>query len=141
MVTNLGIRMTASLRHFLRITDIAMLAYWAVSGAAIAGLVHMPAAAMYAGYGTPMIDAWNWSFAPLDIGFAITGLVSVRLAGAGDPRWRSWAIISLVLTMCAGGMAVGFWALLGSFDLSWWIPNVILLLAPLIWLPALLRGP
>ena len=86
MVTNLGIRMTASLRHFLRITDIAMLAYWAVSGAAIAGLVHMPAAAMYAGYGTPMIDAWNWSFAPLDIGFAITGLVSVRLAGAGDPR-------------------------------------------------------
>ena len=101
----------------------------------------MPVAAMYAGYGTPMIDAWNWSFAPLDIAFAITGLVSVRLAGAGDARWRSWAIISLVLTMCAGGMAVGFWALLGSFDLSWWVPNLILLLAPLIWLPALLRQP
>ena len=141
MVANLAIRMTRSLRHFLRITDIAMLAYWAVSGGAIAGLIHLPIAAMYAGYGTPMIDAWNWSFAPLDIAFAICGLVSVRLAGAGEARWRGWAIMSLVLTMCAGGMAVGFWALLGSFDLSWWIPNLILLLAPLIWLPALLLWP
>ncbi|MFN7398528.1 MAG: DUF5360 family protein [Sandaracinobacter sp.] len=132
--------MTAGLRLFFRIVDSAMLLYWAASFAACLGLVTLPAAAMYDGYGTQMVDAWNWSFLPLDIAFAMTGLWSVRLHRQQDPRWRGLAIVSLVLTMCAGGMAIAFWVLAGDFNWSWWLPNLILLLLPLLWLPRLLAS-
>ena len=131
------IAMPDGLRTFLRIADIAMLGYWAVSAAAAGRLIALSPDAMYRGYGTPLVDAWNWSFAPLDIAFAASGLWSVRLLGRGDRSWRGWAIVSLTLTMCAGAMAIAFWALQGSFDLAWWLPNLILLLAPLAWLPRL----
>lgn len=94
---------------------------------------------MYDGYGTPVIDAWNWSFAPLDILFSLIGLLSISLAKRGDKRWRATAIISLTLTFCAGLMAVVFWALRGEFNPSWWIPNLILMTTPMIWLPRLIR--
>jgi hypothetical protein len=42
--------------------------------------------------------------------------------------------------MCAGGMAISYWALVGDLDWSWWIPNLVLLLGPLIWLPGLLAA-
>lgn len=132
--------MSGGLRTFLRIADIAMIIYWAVSAAALLRLIVLPSGAMYAGYGTPLVDAWNWSFAPLDIAFAVSGLWSVRLFVRGDAAWRGWAIVSLTLTMCAGGMAIAFWSLQGSFDLAWWLPNLILLLAPLAWLPRLVSG-
>lgn len=129
--------MPGGLRTFLRITDLAMLGYWAVSAAAALRLIAVPPDAMYSGYGTPLVDAWNWSFAPLDIAFAMSGLWSVRLLDRGDQSWRGWAIVSLTLTICAGGMAISFWSLQGSFDLGWWLPNLVLLLAPLAWLPRL----
>lgn len=131
------VAMPYGLRTFLRITDLAMLAYWGASFAAVLGLVSLPLDAMYSGYGTPLIDAWNWSFAPLDIAFALSGLWSVHLMRGGNKSWRGWAIVSLTLTMCAGGMAVSFWSLQRSFDMAWWLPNLILLLAPLAWLPRL----
>ena len=112
--------MPPGLRLFLRVVDIGMIAYWAFSVAACAGLVRPAPDLMYEGYGTASVDAWNWSFAPLDLAFAVTGLLAVRTAARGDDRWRTLAIISLVLTMCAGGMAVSYWALLGSFQPSWW---------------------
>ena len=136
MVSRLA-HMPRGLLTFLRITDLGMLGYWAVSFAAVVGLVRLPAAAMYAGYGTPVVDAWNWSFAPLDIAFAVCGLWSIRLARHGRASWKGLAIVSLTLTICAGGMAIAFWTLLKSFDPSWWVPNLILLLAPLVWLPRL----
>ena len=53
--------------------------------------------------------------------------------------WRPLALISLILTMVAGGMAVGYWTLLGEFDPAWYLPNLALLLWPLAFLPGLMR--
>lgn len=131
--------MSGGLRLFLGTVDVLMLAYWAVTALAAAGLVALPPSALYKGYDQPVMVAWNWSFMPLDVAFALAGLASVRLARAGDARWRGFAIVSLTLTMCAGGMAVGFWTLTRDFDPDWWVPNLVLLLAPLAWLPRLLR--
>lgn len=130
--------MPTGLRASLSITDVLMLLYWSLAALAAINLITLPVEAMYAGYGTPVIDAWNWSFAPLDLAFAATGLTSVHLARRGDGRWRGLALISLTLTLCAGGMAVTFWTLMGTFDLSWWLPNLALLLLPMRWLPRLL---
>ena len=88
MVTRLT-AMPCGLPTFLRITDLAMLGYWAVNIAAVLGLVSLPLAAMYSGYGTPIVDAWNWSFAPLDIAFAGAGLWSIHLMSSNDRRWPS----------------------------------------------------
>ncbi|MEO9462858.1 MAG: DUF5360 family protein [Marinomonas sp.] len=131
--------MSPSLRFFLRAVDGAMLVYWGASALACLGMLVLPAGMMYGGYGTAHVDAWNWSFAPLDLTFAIIGLWSVKLAQANDPRWRQVCLISLVLTMCAGGMAISYWAVLGEFDFSWWSANLLLLVLPMIWLPALLK--
>lgn len=45
--------------------------------------------------------------------------------------------ISLVLTQVAGLMAVGYWALLGEFDPAWFLPNLALVVWPMLFLPAL----
>lgn len=119
--------------------DGGMLAYWLVATLACFGLVHLPPDAMYQGYGDPVIDAWNWSFAPLDLGFSLLGLVSVALARRGDRRWRPVALISLALAFCAGLMAISFWALRGDFSIGWWLPNIALMAIPAIWLWRLLR--
>jgi hypothetical protein len=132
--------MPLALRRTLLLTDIAMLAYWASSGLVALGLVSLPRAFMYRGYGTALIDAWNWSFMPLDLMFAATGLASIRMAARGDVRWRGWASVSLTLTGCAGLMALSFWALTGDFAPSWWIPNLMLLAMPVFWLPRLFEA-
>jgi len=31
-------------------------------------------------------------------------------------------------------MAIGFWAIKGEFNLSWWAPNLLLILLPIYWL-------
>ena len=121
----------------LSITDALFLAYWAAAGAAAAGLIQLPAALMYAGYDQPRVVAWNWSFLPIDVAFSVTGLLAVRAARRGDPLWRPLALISLILTQVAGLMAVGYWALLGEFDPSWFLPNLVLVLWPLAFLPKL----
>lgn len=130
--------MPRGLRLGLAITDGAMLFYWAVAALVAAELVILPADMMYRGYGTPLMDAWNWSFAPIDLAFSVTGLWAVHLANRADPRWRGLAIVSLTLTACAGVMAIGFWALTHDFDLAWWLPNLMLVALPLIWLPRLI---
>lgn len=130
--------MPAGLARFLRVADGGMMAYWLVMVFACLKLVSLPHAAMYAGYGSAPIDAWNWSFAPLDVAFALTGFAALRAAAAGRPSWRVLAVVSLVLTMCAGGMAVSYWALAGDFSLAWWLPNCLLLGLPLLWLPGLM---
>ncbi len=131
--------MSRSLAVFLRVADLGMLAYWGLASLLCAGLIAVPAGVMYEGYGTRSVDAWNWSFAPLDLAFALVGLAAVRLAARGDPRWRPLALVSLVLTMCAGGMALSYWVLIGDFQLAWWLPNAALVVVPLAWLPQFLR--
>ena len=132
--------MPIGLRRFLITVDFAMIVYWSVMGIACLGLITLPTAAMYDGYGTAQTDAWNWSFAPLDIAFSLAGLAAVRLADKKQQSWQNYAMISLVVTMSAGGMAIAYWALSGDFNAAWWIPNLFLLLAPLIWIPKLLGG-
>ena len=122
-----------------RIVDGSMLLYWAIAALACAGFIHLPADLMYAGYGEPVIDAWNWSFAPLDLSFSALGLASLRLARLGDRRWIPLALLSLALTFCAGLMAISFWALRSDFTLSWWVPNVALIVVAVAWTPSLLR--
>ncbi len=130
--------MPAGLARALAITDGLMLLYWLVTALVALGLLNVPSAALYKGYHDPVMVAWNWSFMPLDVAFSCTGLFAVRRARAGR-SWRPLAIISLVLTICAGGMAIGFWALNGDFDFDWWVPNLLLLFGPMMWLPRLVR--
>jgi hypothetical protein len=100
--------MSRSLALALSVTDLLFLTYWAVSGAGAAGLLHIPAAWMYADYANPRVAAWNWSFLPLDLAFSVVGLLAVRAARRGDPLWRPLALISLILTQVAGLMAVAY---------------------------------
>ena len=111
-----------------------MIVYWSVITLNALALVALPKSFMYDGYGTPVIDAWNWSFAPLDILFAILGLLAIRAARKGDDRWKILAVSSLSLTFCAGLMAIGFWAIQGEYNLSWWVPNLLLMILPAFWL-------
>lgn len=130
--------MSAGLRRFLAITDVLMLGYWLLTTLAALGVIVVPPYALYRDYHNPLLIAWNWSFLPLDIAFSLLGLLAVRQATHGR-SWRGLAIASLVLTSCAGGMAIAFWTLRGDFDPSWWIPNLLLWLLPWWWLPNLIR--
>lgn len=129
--------MSLPLRLALSITDLLFLAYWAASGLHAAGVLPIPADLLYADADLPRVAAWNWSFLPLDLAFSLTGLAAVRLARREDPLWRPLALVSLVLTMVAGGMAVGYWTLLGEFDPAWFLPNLALLIWPMAFLPRL----
>jgi len=132
--------MPRSLAFALTVTDWLFIAYWMASGLDKLGLVHVPADLLYANAHDPRVVAWNWSFFPLDIAFSVVGLAAVRASRRGRPVWRPLALISLVLTMVAGGMAVSYWTLLGEFDPAWFLPNLALLLWPLAFLPGLI-GP
>jgi len=131
--------MSRSLALALSITDLLFLAYWLASGLDKVGLIAIPADWLYAGAGEPRVDAWNWSFFPLDLAFSVMGLAAVAASRKGSASWRPLALISLILTMVAGGMAVGYWTLLGEFDPAWYLPNLALLLWPLAFLPGLMR--
>lgn len=132
--------MSATLRLALSVTDILFLLYWAVMALYVAGLVHIPPDYLYANADNPRVVAWNWSFFPLDLAFSVCGLLAVRMAQRGNPLWKPYALISLILTMVAGGMAVGYWALLGEFDPAWFLPNLALLVWPVFFLPGLIRS-
>ena len=123
----------------LAITDTLFLAYWALSALVVIGVAHLPTAWMYEGYDQPQTVAWNWSFFPLDLAFSVLGLSAVQKARRNDPMWRPLALMSLVFTMTAGGMAVGYWTILRQFDPSWYLPNLALLIWPLFFLPKLLQ--
>jgi len=131
--------MPARLRIALAATDLIFLAYWLASGVHSLGLLNIPPEWLYAGAGERRVDAWNWSFLPLDLAFSTTGLAAVRLARSGNPIWRPLALVSLVLTMVAGGMAVGYWTLMGEFEPAWFLPNLLLLLWPVLFLPRLIQ--
>jgi hypothetical protein len=95
---------------------------------------------MFADYTVPSVVAWNWSFFPLDLAFSIIGLAAVHASRKGNPIWQPLALISLVLTVVAGGMAVTYWAILRQFDLAWFLPNLLLLIWPLFFIPRLVRN-
>ncbi|MEV0146878.1 MULTISPECIES: DUF5360 family protein [unclassified Nonomuraea] len=127
-------------------TDVGFVVYFTVTGL---GLI--PPEWAFAGYTDPVMVAWNWSFLFIDLAASATGLTSLWLlrrsdtasvgspasAGAGVPLM----LVSLVLTMASGLMAVAFWTLRGDFSLAWWIPNLYLMLFPLPAVVALVVAP
>jgi hypothetical protein len=119
-------------------TDFAFLAYWALSALAASGVVHIPASLIYADYDNPRVVAWNWSFLPLDLAFSLSGLGAVAAARRGLPVWRPLALISLIVTIAAGLMAVSYWTLLREFEPSWFLANAALIAWPLAFLPGLI---
>jgi len=123
-----------SLRLLLLVTDLGFIAYWSVTA-----LHLLPPELAFNDYRNPLLVAWNWSFAPLDLLASACGLWALRLARRQDARAYTVLIIALVLTCCAGLQAISFWATRGDFELGWWLPNLFLMLYPLWFLPALLR--
>jgi hypothetical protein len=122
-----------ALRYLFLFVDIGFIVYWLVTA-----LHLIPAEYAYNDYTNPILVNWNWSFFPLDILVSATGLYSVWLSGRNDARWRSFALISLVLTSTSGLQAISYWVLAGEFDPTWWIPNLILLLYPMFFIPKLI---
>ena len=118
---------TNFLRSNLLITDIGFLAYWL---AAAIGM--FPPEWLYSNHEDPIMVAWNWSFAPIDLTASALGLYSLALSRLGKPAWRTYCVISASLTFCAGLMAVSFWAIQRDFNFGWWLPNLYLVLRPVI---------
>lgn len=83
---------------------------------------------------------WNFSFLPLDLLVSATGLTSIWCHTRGKWQWQPLALVSLTLTLCSGLQAVAFWTLRRDFDPMWWVPNLFLLLYPVFFLPAVMRG-
>jgi hypothetical protein len=128
-----------SLKIALTLTDAGFLLYWAIAALDISGIVKLPADWLYPNAHDPRVVAWNWSFFPLDIAFSVTGLWAVRAFVKGEGIWAPLALISLTLTIVAGGLACGYWLLLGEIDPVWFGMNLVLLVWPLVFLPSLVR--
>jgi hypothetical protein len=115
------------------LVDTGFIAYWIVT---LLGAI--PAQYLFKDYHDPILMAWNCSFLPLDLLISLTGFRAIRLSSTGDPQWRAWALVSLVLTSTSGLMAISFWLIRLDFDLWWWIPNGFLMLYPLFFIPRLM---
>jgi hypothetical protein len=124
----------------LTVTEIGMLAYWLLATALVLKLVHIPPAYMYSDYLNPLIAAWNWSFAPVDVLFALCGLAA-SYAPLSPARRQMLLLTSLALMFCAGLMAVSFWAIRGEFDAFWWGMNLWLMILPVWVFVRLWRAP
>ena len=122
----------------LTVTDVAFILYWTLAALSQVGVIQIPPDWMYANYDQPDVIAWNWSFLPMDLAFSVFGLKAVAAARRGDPAWRPFAIVSLTLTMAAGGMAVSYWAILREFDPSWFLANLALVIWPLFFMRRLM---
>ena len=113
------------------ITDVGMLLYWVATILMALKLLNIPPDWLFNDYEDPRVVAWNWSFFPIDLAFSLTGLKALQLEKRNDNSWRMWAVISLTLTVCAGLMAISYWVLVKDFALSWWIPNLFLMIWPI----------
>lgn len=125
------------LDRLLTLTEIGMLAYWLLATALVIGLVSIPPEYMYSDYENPLVVAWNWSFLPIDIAFAVLGLMS-RFMRLPTALAHKLALIGATLMFCAGIMAISFWTMTGEFDPLWWGLNLWLVLLSLTTLKALL---
>ena len=115
-----------TLRWLLLVTDVGFLAYWCLTALHV-----LPQSLLFKDYDNPILVAWNGSFFPLDILASVLGLWSLLQWNRGHASWRSFALLSLALTSCAGLMALSFWTLRDDYDLLWWAPNLFLLLWPI----------
>jgi hypothetical protein len=110
--------------------DFGFIFYWL-----LIALNLIPHEWVFQNYDDPNVRAWNWSFLPLDIAASITGFIGIK--GKGN---LALLVISSTLTMVAGGMALAFWGIQGFFNLGWWLPNLFLFVAGLIFLVRLVKS-
>jgi len=110
--------------------DFGFIFYWL-----LIALNLIPHEWVFQNYDDPNVRAWNWSFLPLDIAASITGFIGIK--GKGN---LALLLISSTLTMVAGGMALAFWGIQGFFNLGWWLPNLFLFVAGLIFLVRLVKS-
>jgi Family of unknown function (DUF5360) len=131
--------MRPRLSAFITITDVIFLLYWSMSALAVANIISIPSEWMYSEYNQPRVVAWNWSFLPIDVAFSVSGLSAFAASRKGSSLWRPLALISLTLTFAAGGLAIGYWTILGEFEPGWFLPNLALVIWPLFFLPGLMK--
>ena len=117
----------------LTITEVGMLLYWVFATLVFFKLISVDPALMYSDYQNEIIVAWNWSFFPIDVLFAILGLLSRYVFKATQTKQVA-SIVSLSLMFCAGLMAISFWIFNQSFDLFWWAINIWLMVLSSIFL-------
>ena len=110
--------------------DFGFIFYWL-----LIALNLIPHEWVFQNYDDPNVRAWNWSFLPLDIAASITGFIGIK--GKGN---LALLVMSSTLTMVAGGMALAFWGIQGFFNLGWWLPNLFLFVAGLIFLVRLVKS-
>ena len=126
--------MHKSMKILMLATDIGFILYWLIT------LFHLiPPDQLFRDYSNPILIDWNWSFFPLDILISATGLASLWLYYKKQSIWLPLAIISLTLTSVSGLQAIAFWLFAQDFSLSWWLPNLFLLIYPLFFLPRLIK--
>lgn len=105
-------------KAFLVVTDIGLLVYWLMTAIGVISV----------GEGE-WLKAWNWSFFPLDVLAVLAGITWSLL-----PEGHRWATpifaTALTLTHAAGLVAISFFALWGTWDASWWLVNLWLMLMP-----------
>jgi CHASE2 domain-containing sensor protein len=128
-------RLPRLLQFVMIATDVSFVLYWFIT------LLHViPSEALFKDYENPILQAWNWSFLPLDLLVSVTGFTALWLDRKGDERARLVAVMSLTLTCTSGLLAISFWMLRDDYLIAWWLPNLALLLYPLPFLAWLLRG-
>jgi Family of unknown function (DUF5360) len=103
--------------------------YWLITA-----LHLIPAEYLYNDYQNPVLVNWNWSFFPLDILVSISGYYSIYLSQNNNEKWKTYALISLILTSVSGLQAISYWVLAKEFDLTWWLPNLFLLIYPVFFI-------
>ncbi|CAH0994156.1 hypothetical protein EMA8858_00263 [Emticicia aquatica] len=123
-----------TLKYFFLITDIGFIIYWLIT---LLGLI--PDEYLYQDYTNQLLVAWNWSFFWLDIFVSITGILSLYLWKKQNSSWEKIALISLVLTFCSGLQAISFWIIRKDFDITWWLPNLFLMIYPLFFIYKILK--
>jgi hypothetical protein len=108
------------------VTEALMLLYWLLAGALALNLLSIDPSLMYSDYQNPLVVAWNWSFFPIDLAFALIGL-SARFGRFSMDLKFKLETTAAALMICAGLMAVSFWILTGDFSISWWAVNIWLI--------------
>lgn len=124
-----------TLKYFFLITDIGFILYWFITL-----LKLIPDEYLYQDYTNDLLVAWNWSFFSLDIFVSITGFLSLYLWKKQNNSWEKVALISLILTFCSGLQAISFWIIRKDFDITWWLPNLFLLIYPLFFIYKILKN-
>lgn len=114
-------------KPLLLAVDAGLLLYWT---AVFLDLI--PEEQRFRDYSNPIMQAWNWSFFPLDLSAALLGFLGVYLVRKGRAAGELVVTVGLTLTFCAGFMALSFWSYYGDFNLWWWLPNAALVLTPVV---------